>query len=129
MVYLPHSSGNESRSAINPSGKKFFRDSHISLKLHWFLKLDYDPSKTLVIWGAASKGKELAKGLIKDHVPFEWMCNNPNKIDKHVYGKHIKNVVSIRDLGSFQAIVAVANKTEQAEIHSLLEPEEAFFFC
>ncbi|MDC0304088.1 glycosyltransferase [Flavobacteriales bacterium] len=101
----------------------------LDLKLHWFLKLDYDPSKTLVIWGAASKGKELAKGLIKDRVPFEWMCNNPNKIDKHVYGKHIKNVVSIRDLGSFQAIVAVANKTEQAEIHSLLKPEEAFFFC
>lgn len=101
----------------------------LDLKLNWFLKLDYDSSKALVIWGAASKGKELAKGLIKANIPFEWMCNNPNKIGKHVYEKHIKNVDSIHELGSFQAIIAVANKVEQAEIEGQLNTEEAFFFC
>lgn len=101
----------------------------LDLKLKWFLELDYDSTKTLVVWGAASKGKELAKGLIKANIPFEWTCNNPNKIGKHVYEKHIKNVDSIRELGSFQAIIAVANKTEQAEIQEQLNTEEAFFFC
>lgn len=117
-------SNRTSRNDPNYADNRF-----LDLKLNWFLELDYDPSKTLVIWGAASKGKELAKGLTKADIRFEWMCNNPNKIGKHVYEKHIKNVDSIHEFGNFQAIIAVANKTEQAEIQEQLNTEEAFFFC
>ena len=101
----------------------------LELKLKWFLKLDYDPTKTLVVWGAASKGKALAKSLIQAQIPFEWRCNNPNKIGKVVYDKLIHNVNSILELEEFQAIIAVANKAEQAEIRAQLSVSQAFFFC
>lgn len=101
----------------------------LDLKLHWFLKLDYQPQKTLVVWGAASKGKALAKGLLAAGVDFRWMCNNPNKINKHVYDTLIGDVATIGSLENRQVIVAVANKTEQAEIREQLTDDEAFFFC
>ncbi len=107
----------------------------LKLKLHWFLNIDRDPEKTLVVWGAAKKGKELAKGLLKAKVDFRWMCNNPNKIGKHVYDKLIYNVDAIQELDDPQIIIAVANKDEQAEIRRTLislglrSGNGFFFFC
>jgi hypothetical protein len=83
----------------------------------------------LVIWGAASKGKLLVKGLLNAGIKFHWMCNNPNKINKHVYDTLIENVSHIGALENPQVIIAVANKEQQAEIRSKLSAEKAFFFC
>ena len=113
-----------SRTHPNYSDNRF-----LELKLHWFLKLSHDPSRTLVVWGAASKGKLMARGLQAENVPFRWMCNNPNKIGKKVYSKLIEDVANITTLRPFQAIIVVANKDQQAEIREQLRPEEAFFFC
>ena len=101
----------------------------LELKLHWFLKLDHDQTGPLVIWGAASKGKSLAKGLLEAGIDFHWMCNNPNKIGKHVYNQLIENVAGIKALDNPQVIVAVANKDQQLEIREQLGANKAFFFC
>jgi glycosyltransferase involved in cell wall biosynthesis len=101
----------------------------LDLKLKWFLKIDHESERPLVIWGASSKGKSLAKGLLEANVAFQWICNNPNKIGKKVYDKLIGNVDAIGDLQRPQVIVAVANKEEQADIRSHLREDEAFFFC
>ncbi len=101
----------------------------LELKLHWFLELSHDPTKTLVVWGAASKGKLIARKLIESEVDFRWMCNNPNKINKTVYNTLIEDVAGIKDLTDFQAIILVANKDEQADIRAQLTEEQAFFFC
>ena len=37
----------------------------LDIKLHYFLKLDYDKNRPLVVWGAGFKGKKIAKGLKK----------------------------------------------------------------
>ncbi len=101
----------------------------LELKLNWFLELSHDPAKTLVVWGAASKGKLIARKLIEAEVDFRWMCNNPNKINKTVYNTLIEDVADIKDIADFQAIILVANKDEQAEIRAQLTREQAFFFC
>jgi len=124
LHYWRDHSSRSSRNDPNYADNRF-----LDLKLHWFLELDHQPKKTLVVWGAASKGKDLAKGLLKAGVDFRWMCNNPNKINKHVYDTLIENVSGISDLKELQVLVAVANKNEQAEIREQLTDEEAFFFC
>jgi glycosyltransferase involved in cell wall biosynthesis len=124
---LHHWRDHNSRSSRNDPN--YADNRFLDLKLHWFLELDHQPKKTLVVWGAASKGKALAKGLLKAGVNFRWMCNNPNKINKHVYDKLIENVEGISDLSDLQVLVAVANKDEQADIREQLTYEEAFFFC
>lgn len=124
---LHHWRDHSTRSSRNDPN--YADNRFLDLKLHWFLKLDYQPKKTLVVWGAASKGKALVKGLLNASVEFRWMCNNPNKINKHVYDTLIENVAEISDLENLQVLVAVANKDEQAKIREQLNGEEAFFFC
>jgi glycosyltransferase involved in cell wall biosynthesis len=117
-------SNRASRNDPNYADNRF-----LDLKLKWFLQLSYDPQRTLVVWGCAGKGKILAKGLMQAGIDFRWMCNNPNKVGKHVYGKLIEDVALINQLEHKQVIVAVANKDQQAEIGEQLKPEETFFFC
>lgn len=124
---LHHWRDHSSRSSRNDPN--YADNRFLDLKLKWFLKLSHDASRPLVVWGAASKGKMLSKGLLEAGVEFRWMCNNPNKINKHVYGKLMENVAGINQLENPQVIVAVANKDEQAEIRKQLKVDEAFFFC
>lgn len=124
---LHHWRDHSSRSSRNDPN--YADNRFLELKLMWFLKLSHDSARPLVVWGAASKGKMLSKGLLEAGIDFRWMCNNPNKINKHVYGKLMENVAGINQLENPQVIVAVANKDEQAEIREQLGTEEAFFFC
>ncbi|MDP6909143.1 MAG: glycosyltransferase family 2 protein, partial [Flavobacteriales bacterium] len=107
----------------------------LELKLNWFLKIDHEPTRPLVIWGAALKGKNLAKDLIKHNVNFKWACNNPNKIGKIVYDQKIHHLSIIEELNHPQIIIAVANKDEQGQIRQQLESKrfqsskDFFFFC
>lgn len=100
----------------------------LELKLNWFLKLDLDPQRPLVLWGAGSKGKSLAKLLTERHVPFHWVCNNPKKIGHLIYGVEMRSEQFLSEQENPQVIVSVANPQEQAELKDLLG-ERAYFFC
>ncbi|WP_299253612.1 glycosyltransferase family 2 protein [uncultured Lacinutrix sp.] len=113
----------------------YAENSFIDIKLHYFLKLDFDKSKPLVIWGAGNKGKTIAKKLIALNIPFQWICDNPKKIGKHIYDVEMKSFQHLETLAHFQSIVSVANKEEQTIIRmyfSKLKKEsmrDYFFFC
>ena len=84
----------------------------LDIKLHYFLKLDYDKKRSLTVWGAGFKGKTIAKGLIEKDIPFHWICNNPKKIGKSIYGKTLETFEAIVNLNRPQTIVTVANDEE-----------------
>ncbi len=106
-----------------------------SLKVHHFLDIDYNPTKTLVIWGAGTKGKLMASILLERHIPFEWICDNPNKIGKSIYGKKLLDFKSLSKIKNPQSLITVANKGAQKEIRAFLaelklNPVKDFiFFC
>ncbi len=105
------------------------------LKTHHFLDIDYNTTKKLIIWGAGTKGKLIAKILIEQNIPFEWICDNPKKIGKAIYGKEMKNFDALSKIKNPQSIITVANKTAQLEIRSYLETlnmepvQDYIFFC
>lgn len=107
----------------------------LDLKLHYFLKLDHQVKRPLVLWGAGKKGKLLAQQLIQHDAPFHWICNNKNKIGKSVYGQILKDIPAILDLEYPQTIVAVAGDTTQQEIaifmqkHNWKKSKDWFLFC
>lgn len=107
----------------------------LDIKLHWFLQLDYNPDSPLVVWGAGSKGKEIARKLIEGETPFQWVCNNPNKIGHKIYGKEMLPFDSITNLVDPQIIVTVANKDAQRNIRTFFHKQgmkpmtDYFFFC
>ena len=115
---------------------KHYAENHfIPLKLNYFLKLDYNTNKMLVVWGAGNKGKTISKLLIEKNVPFEWICDNPNKIGRDIYGKVLKPFNYLSKIKNTQSIITVANKKSQKEIKSYLlkldmKPiEDYIFFC
>jgi glycosyltransferase involved in cell wall biosynthesis len=106
-----------------------------ALKLHHFLAIDYKTEKTLTIWGAGTKGKIMANILIEKNIPFEWICDNPKKIGKAIYGKTLMEFQALSKLKNTQSIITVANKTAQKEIRQYLESlnlepiKDYVFFC
>lgn len=113
-----------------------YSDNHfLKLKVHYFLELDFDSKRPLVLWGAGFKGKFCAKLLKMNKVPFIWICNNPKKIGKHIYKVKLHPISTLSKLHQPQVIVTVANKKSQKHItailenHQLTKAKDFFFFC
>lgn len=115
---------------------KHYAENHfLDLKLNYFLELDFNPNKTLVIWGAGNKGKKVAKTLLSKGITFNWICDNPKKIGKDIYGIILQPFSFLESIKNSQSIITVANKTAQTEIKNYmgnlqLKPiEDYVFFC
>ena len=107
----------------------------LDIKLHYFLELDYDSTRPLTVWGAGFKGKSIAKTLVKKHIPFFWICDNPKKIGKDIYGQKLLPFEVLKEFYLPQTIVTVANDNEQLQIKdyfknlNLKSMIDYFFFC
>ena len=107
----------------------------LNIKIHYFLKLDYNPTRPLTVWGAGFKGKTIAKSLIKKDIPFYWICNNPKKIGKKIYKQKMLQFSYIEKLNNPQSIITVANKKAQIKIKNYMDGlnkqhmNDYFFFC
>ncbi|MBT8315333.1 MAG: glycosyltransferase [Maribacter sp.] len=122
-------------SRTSRTSEHYAANYFLDIKLHYFLKLEYDPGRPLVIWGAGTKGKTIAKSLIERKLDFNWICDNPNKIGKNIYGKRLFHFQVLNDMKNPQNIITVANEEEQNSIRSYFttlnkQPmKDYFFFC
>ncbi len=117
------------------TSEHYAQNYFLDIKLHYFLKLEYDPSRPLAIWGAGNKGKEIAKGLLARAIYFYWLCDNPKKIGKDIYGKEMLHYGALGTLTKPQSIITVANTAAQQMIQNYFAEREQrsgsdfFFFC
>ena len=86
-----------------------------------------------MLWGAGRNGKDLARLLLERERTIVWVCDNPKKIGRDVYGVVMKSCRTITERGRPQIVVAVASDTEKAKIRSQLaswgkEPRDDFWF-
>lgn len=122
-------------SRTSRTHKHYTENNFLDLKLSYFLKLDHDRNRPLVVWGAGRKGKKIAKKLIQSQVDFYWVCNNLNKIGNDIYGKTMLSYNMLTTLEDAQCIVMVANKEAQQFIrqflsgHAKVPAKDFFFFC
>lgn len=110
---------------------KYADNNFIELKTKYFIKIDYQPKKKLILWGAGKKGKQIANLLIQQNISFDWICNTQNKIGHNIYSKQLLDA-SQKHFDNCQVIVAVANTTEQNEIKNRLKTgfkTESYYFC
>ena len=80
------------------TSEHYAQNYFLSIKLLYFLKLEYSSPQTLVIWGAGKKGKEIARLLSEQELPFTWVCDNTKKIGKDIYGSVLKHYTTIEQL-------------------------------
>ncbi|MCJ7467580.1 MAG: glycosyltransferase [Maribacter sp.] len=117
------------------TSEHYAQNYFLGIKLYYFLKLDYDSRRSLVIWGAGFKGKTIAKSLIELGIRFIWLCDNPNKIGKRIYGKEMHHYTELNTMKSPQSIISVANDKAQTMIRRYLsglgqsQGKDYFFFC
>ena len=123
-------SGRTSRNDPNYANPNYF-----DLKIPYFLDLELDENRPLVIWGAGKKGKHLAKSLKEKNVDFYWVSNNEKKNGKEIYDKMIYHFEKIEALEKPQIIIAVATPGGQIEILNYLhrngfeKNRDYYFFC
>ena len=123
----------ESRTSRNHV--HYTQNYFLDIKLHYFLELHHDISRTLTVWGAGYKGKKIAKQLKKRSIPFIWICDNPKKVGKRIYGLELYNFNYLKQLKKPQSIITVANTKAQKTIRAYFESQgmesmlDYFFFC
>jgi hypothetical protein len=117
------------------TSEHYAQNYFLDLKVYYFLKLEWDANRPLVIWGAGNKGKTMAKLFRKQNVPFNWVCDNPNKIGKEIYGKILLSYTAIGTMKKPQSIITVANGKAQKHIRAFMDDNsmkdmiDFFFFC
>ncbi len=117
------------------TSEHYAQNYFLDLKVYYFLKLEWDSNRPLVVWGAGKKGKTVVKLLKKSEIPFYWVCDNPNKIGKEIYGQKLTSYTTIDKLVNPQSIITVSNGKAQKEIRSYLENAsqvdmtDFYFFC
>ncbi len=115
---------------ISRTDKRYEDQLYYDLKLYYFEKLDRDPQKQLVVWGAGKKGKKLAAKLKERSIPFRWICNNNKKIGHNIYGVLMESVDQLVQITNAQVLIAVSAK-EKNSIHSHLRGKSIkhYWFC
>lgn len=122
-------------SRTSRTSEHYAQNYFLDIKLHYFLKLHYNPKSPLTIWGAGKKGKQIALMLQKQGVDFIWVCDNPKKIGNEIYGQIMGPFQSLEQLSNFQCIITVANEGEQKSIRNYLANLgktarlDYYFFC
>lgn len=122
-------------SRTSRTSPNYSQNYFLDIKLHYFFKLDRNPQRSLVVWGAGNKGKTIVKSLIAQQINFYWVCDNSNKIGKEIYGKQMLHFSFMAQLKHPQSIITVANKEAQQTINDFLQKlkhenmKDYFFFC
>lgn len=120
-------------SRASRNDKNYSDNAFLDIKTYYFLKLDFDNKKKLVLWGAGKKAKKIAQLLLSKNINFFWACNNDKKIGHIIYSKEIQDVNSffLQNI-NYQSIITIANKEEQKSIKTEIFKQkniEAFWFC
>ncbi len=117
------------------TSEHYAQNYFLDIKLHYFLQLDHDPARPLVVWGAGYKGKSIAKALLKKGIAFSWVCDNPKKIGKKIYGQEMLAFSHLSGVQKAQSLITVANEKAQQQIKEYFKKRgkramhDYFFFC
>jgi len=132
-VVLHHWRDSEGRTSRHDPN--YADNSFLDIKLYYFIKLDYQKERPLVLWGAGKKGKKLALALQKANIPFHWICNNKQKIGKDIYEQRLHPIDHLNQLTNPQIIIVIAQPAAQIELKSRFKEQalesnnDYFFFC
>jgi len=105
---------------ISRTWEEYKDNRYFDLKLRYFYKIDRDPSRPLVLWGAGKNGKDMARLLQSYNDAFHWVCDNEKKIGKDIYGVKLQQYNDISTLENPQIMIVVTSPTGKIEIKEIL---------
>lgn len=115
------------------NSETYANQEYFDLKMPYFLNMDYNPSRPLVLWGTGKKGKILAQKLKSAEVTFAWITNNERKQGINIYDIITTSHLQLKELVNPQIIIAVSSPEDQEEIRSfcksLAGKKTMYLFC
>lgn len=94
---------------------------YFELKLRYFLELDRDTARPLVVWGCGRNGKDLIKLLQERGEAPQWVCDNTKKIGKDIYGIRLHHFSHIPEWERPQILIVVSSPEGRKEIQQQLQ--------
>jgi glycosyltransferase involved in cell wall biosynthesis len=113
---------------------EYARQEYFKLKVPYFRDLDRDPDRPLVLWGAGTKGKKLARQLREHNLDFRWVCNTASKWGHQIQGIRMEAPGVVDEWPDPQIIVAVSGPDDQQQLlnqfrqKGMEEGRDFFFF-
>ncbi len=105
---------------ISRTWEEYKDNRYLDLKLRYFLELDRDPDRELVLWGAGRNGKDMARKLQEPGESFRWVSGNEKKIGKDIYGIILQDEGIVPDLTTPQIMIVVSSPDEKVKIRNRL---------
>ena len=105
---------------ISRTWEEYKDNRYFQLKLRYFYKIDRDVSRPLILWGGGRNGKDMAKLLLEKEASIHWVCDNPNKIGKDIYGIKMEHFNKIPSYKNPQVMIVVTAPSARKEITDLL---------
>lgn len=106
---------------ISRTWEEYKDNRYFDMKLRFFLEIDRNEERPLVLWGAGRNGKDMAKLLQEKGQSFHWVCENENKIGHNVYGVIMESTDVISELENPQIMIVVAAPSAQPIIKDQLK--------
>lgn len=106
---------------ISRTWEEYKDNRYFELKLRYFIELDRDSSRPLVLWGAGRNGKDMAQLLQARDERFHWLCDNENKIGKDIYGVKLQHFNAVSKIDNPQIMIVVTSPAGKIEIRGLLD--------
>ena len=105
---------------ISRTWDEYKDNRYFDLKIKYFLKLDRDNDRPLVLWGGGKNGKDMAKILQQNHQNFHWVCDSPSKIGKDIYGVTMQYFEDIPEIRNPQIMIVVSSPKAKIDIQDQL---------
>jgi glycosyltransferase involved in cell wall biosynthesis len=124
----------DSSTRTSRNNEEYFPTAYYPLKVQYFLELDRDRSKPLLLWGAGKKGKLVARLLQQHNETFEWVTNNNKKTGAPIYGIQLKTLKEF-DTKKYQSILVVSGPDDKRRLQQFLnqlgleQRENYFWLC
>ncbi len=110
-------------------------NAYFGIKIQYLQSLKLLDSKTIILWGAGRKGKDLAQRLIDQTLDFQWTCNVPSKWGHTIYGQHMQKPQEVLQYENPLVLIAVSGPADQIALEEeliqvgLIKGESYYFFC
>jgi len=105
---------------ISRTWEEYKDNRYFDLKLHYFLQIDYNETRPLILWGCGRNGKDMAKRLLAKNISFKWVCDNRKKIGKDIYGVRLEALTTIPSIKNAQIMIVVASPSAKVLIKQQL---------
>ena len=105
---------------ISRTWTEYKDNRYFNLKITNFYAIDRERSRELVVWGAGRNGKDLIKEVLQFETKLRWVCGNPKKIGKSIYGLKLESCEVIPKIHNPQLIIAISSPDDKKAIKNKL---------